>query len=149
MKIKLKNNLRVLMTNRGIATWNELVDRLSENQGYDINRTSLSRQAQKDIPAYSMDLIEAICNELQCLPDALFHIELDEVDQSFLDRSRSRVMPFEFGEVRLRKAGTDAVTEPSSSLPERPAAATEDDSRLMEMLGPKVTHMSKAKLIKK
>jgi len=149
MKIKLKNNLRVLMTNRGIPTWNELVDRLRENQGYDINRTSLSRQAQKDIPAYSMDLMEALCNELQCLPDALFHIELDDVDESFLDRSRSRVMPFEFGEVHLRKASPDPTVEIPVKQLEPSSTPREEDSRLMEMLGPKVTHMSKAKLTKK
>lgn len=148
MKIKLTNNLRVLMKSRKIDTWNELVDRLAKNQGYDINRTSLARHGNKDNPAYTLELMEALCNELQCLPDALFHIDIEDADEAFLDNARARLMPFEFGQVRLRKSAP-AASASDPSVQDASTAATPDDPALDELLGPKVTHMSKAKLIKK
>lgn len=147
MKIKLKNNLRVLMNSRGIGSWNELADRLAKNQQLEMNRTSLSRHGNKENPAYALDLIEALCNELQCLPDALFHIDIEDADEQFLENARSRVMPFEFGQVRLRRAAIGDTARNVESA--APIMRPETDTGLDEMLGPKVTHLSKAKLTKK
>lgn len=155
MKIKLKNHIRVLMSDRGVKSWSDLAERLKSNQGYDITRTSISRQAQQDNPAYAMDLIEAICNELQCLPDALFNIEITEADSKELDRLRSRLQPFEYGSIHLappKSASPASSEEASGQTGPAPAAAPRKapaDPRLEKLLGPKVTHMSAAKLKKK
>lgn len=153
MKIKLKNHIRVLISDRGIKSWSELAERLKAHQGYDITRTSISRQAQQENPAYAMDLIEAICNELQCLPDALFHIEITEADAEELDRLRSRLQPFEYGSVRFAQPAGSALEKPvTAGTPDGEAAARSKaalDPMLAKLLGPKVTHMSAAKLKKK
>lgn len=146
MKIRLKNNLQTLMKNRGCDSWSDLAERLRENQGYSITRTSLSRQSGRDSPAYSMDLIEAICNELQCLPDAIFHIEIDDADPMFIDRMNSRIQPFEFGAVHMKKkAGSESPPELDAAEESGP---DEEDPYDDPLIARKVTHLSKNNLKK-
>lgn len=154
MKIKLKNHIRVLMSDRGVTSWSDLADRLKRNQDYNITRTSISRQGQQENPAYALDLIEALCNELQCLPDGLFHIEITDADPAELERLRSRLQPFEYGRVHLGTSGPNkapALEKPGQEKVEPAAAGAEKpkaDPVLDKLLGSKVTHMSKAKLRK-
>ncbi len=136
------------MESRGVTAWNVLSERLAKNQGFEMNRTSISRHGNKANPAYPLDFIEAICNELQCLPDALFHIDIEDAEERFLEDAQSRIMPFEFGQVRLRKVRSERTPDPEEKQ-SQVREANHDDSMLDEMLGPKVTHLSKAKLTKK
>lgn len=148
MKIKLKNNLRVLMESRGVNSWNELSQRLATNQGFEMNRTSISRHGNKENPAYPIDFIEAICNELQCLPDAIFHIDIEDASEQFLEDAQSRIMPFEFGQIRLRKARIERASDVRSER-SQVREPSSDDVMIDEMLGPNVTHLDKSKLTKK
>lgn len=84
MKIKLGNRLEVLMKDSGINTFEEMAQRLTENQGWPITRTALSRKFRSDDVSLSLSMIEAICNELQCLPGDLFETNVTEASRILL-----------------------------------------------------------------
>ncbi|MDG0856812.1 helix-turn-helix domain-containing protein [Roseateles puraquae] len=156
MKIKLKNRLDVLMRDSGVRSVEEMAQRLTDNQKYKITRTPLSRKFKDEDVTLSLSMIEAICNELQCLPGDLFETEVSDATDEYIDELRSRLQPFRYGSIRLKKPGapdsTDVPATGSAPAPraapakgKKPAAAAND---LDDIAGPKVTHMNAAALKK-
>jgi DNA-binding Xre family transcriptional regulator len=160
MKIKLKNRLDVLMRDSGVRSVEELAQRLTANQGYAITRTPLSRKFNNEDVQLTLSLIEALCNEFQCLPGDLFQIDVVDATPEWVDEIQSRVPPFRYGSLRMKKPG--AVDESTSVPPQTTAAAVpttesakttrktakhvdEDD----DLTGPKVTHLNASKLKRK
>ena len=141
MRIKLKNNVRTTMASREITSWQDLSNRLKQNQGYDITRTSLSRQITQENPAYAMALIEALCNEFQCLPNDLYHIELTEITQEERERLTRRERPFEFGSILSH--ADDGQPQKAEKEPKKRAGQIADD-----LLGRPVKHLSIADIRK-
>lgn len=158
MKIKLKNRLEVLMRDSGVRTIEELAQRLNENQKYKITRTPLSRKFKDDDVTLPLSLIEAICNELQCLPGDLFETDVTDATEDYIDELRSRLQPFRYGSIRIKKPGApegDAADASSAAVPSKPAAkaqkpkgATAPVAALDDIAGPKVSHMNVAALKK-
>lgn len=156
MKIKLKNRLDVLMRDSGVRSVEEMAQRLTDNQKYKITRTPLSRKFKDEDVTLSLSMIEAICNELQCLPGDLFETEVSDATDDYVDELRSRLQPFRYGSIRLKKPGapdstdepaTAAANAPKANTPakgKKPAAANELD----DIAGPKVTHMNVSALKK-
>lgn len=146
MKISLKNNVRTTMASRNITMWKDFAERLDEHQGYSITRTSLSRQVGKEVPAYSMELIEALCNELQCLPNDLFYIEVTEASPEDTRMLTRREKPFEFGYIEDGQGSASDMDNPTnldqSTSASQPPVEDEDD----ELLGERVSHQSAEKI---
>ena len=160
MKIKLKNRLEVLMRDSGVRSIEEMAQRLNENQRYKITRTPLSRKFKDDDVTLPLSLIEAICNELQCLPGDLFETNVTDATEGYVDEMRSRLQPFRYGSMRLRKAGSAAVADPESEpssaaqpgstpKPARHKVSASVEPELDDIAGPKVTHMNIEALKKK
>lgn len=159
MKIKLRNRLEVLMRDSGVRTIEEMAQRLNENQKYKITRTPLSRKFKDDDVTLPLSLIEAICNELQCLPGDLFETDVTDATEDYVDELRSRLQPFRYGSIRLKKPGapdSDASDDAAASAPAKPAskppkpkATATPAPALDEIAGPKVSHMNVAALKKK
>ena len=157
MKIRLKNRLDVLMRDSGVRSVEEMAQRLTDNQKYKITRTPLSRKFKDEDVTLSLSMIEAICNELQCLPGDLFETEVSDATDEYVDELRSRLQPFRYGSIRLKKPGApDSPEVPAATGPapspkavpakgKKPAAAADD---LDDIAGPKVTHMNAAALKK-
>lgn len=161
MKIKLRNRLEVLMRDSGVKSIEEMAQRLTENQGYKITRTPLSRKFKDDDVQLPLSLIEALCNELQCLPGDLFETNVSDAPAEFVDDLRSRLQPFRYGTLRLAKPG--ASNDSSAPAPQSeavaPAAAASPDTaatarpkprlaekNLDDLAGPKVTHLNAKKV---
>ena len=148
MKIKLRNRLEVLMKDSGVHSFEEMAQRLTQNQGYKITRTALSRKFRDQDVSLALSVIEAICNELQCLPGDIFETEVSDASEGFVEELRTRLQPFRYGTIRLQKPGiaTEAAAEP---LPEA-AAATGKKAKppvdLDVIAGPKVSHLHAGKL---
>jgi len=140
MKITLKNNVRTTMTSRDITMWKDLAERLKNNQDYSITRTSLARQIEQETPAYSLSLIEALCNELQCLPNDLFRIEITEATAEDIRNLTRREKPFEFGHI---------IEADSAEPKEQPAPIIDSEYRNQddfegedELVGGRVSHQN-------
>lgn len=148
MKISLKNNVRTAMASRDITMWKDLAERLKGNQGYSITRTSLARQIEQDVPAYSMALIEALCNELQCLPNDLFRIEITDATPDDVRKLTRRDKPFEFGHIiEADAAGSSAAEKaPPARSKSKVAIGEIDDEDEDELVGGPISHQSAAKL---
>ncbi len=156
MKIKLKNRLDVLMRDSGVRSVEEMAQRLTDNQKYKITRTPLSRKFKDEDVTLSLSMIEAICNELQCLPGDLFETEVSDATDEYIDELRSRLQPFRYGSIRLKKPGAaDSAEGPTATavapapkvVPakgKKPPAANDLD----DIAGPKVTHMNAGALKK-
>jgi DNA-binding Xre family transcriptional regulator len=153
MKIKLKNRLGVLIEDCGVKSIQEMANRLKANQGIEISRTPLSRKINDDDVTLTLTLIEAICNELQCLPGDLFETEISDVTEEYLEGLRSRLQPFRYGSIRLKRPGAEEpAAEPRAAAREpKPRAAAkpaQDDILADDIAGPKVKHMNVAALKK-
>lgn len=158
MKIKLRNRLEVLMKDSGITTFEEMAQRLTQNQGMKITRTALSRKFRDDDVTLSLSMIQAICNELQCLPGDLFETDISEASPEFLDELRTRLQPFRYGVIRLQKPGgeqTESVQAggaPNHSAPTKATAAKAkgnpkaDPADYDDVVGPAVSHLHIGKL---
>lgn len=155
MKIKLRNRLEVLMKDSGVSSFEEMAQRLTQNQRCKITRTALSRKFRDADVSLTLLMIEAICNELQCLPGDLFETEVSDASESFVEEQRNRLQPFRYGTIRLQKAGA-AASEASSPAP---ATTTTDTSGpaakkarpavdLDAVVGPRVSHLHAGKLKK-
>ncbi len=148
MKIKLRNRLEVLMKDSGISTFEEMAERLTKNQHWSISRSALSRKFRDENPSLTMQMIEAICNELQCLPSDLFEVDISNASQDEIDDIQNRVLPFRYG--TIRKGTTPPVEAEKSNIvtiqPEKTAKQTKVD--LESILGPKVSHLHAGKLKK-
>ncbi len=154
MKIKLRNRLDVLMRDSDVRSVEEMSQRLTENQGYKITRTPLSRKFKDEDVTLSLTLIEAICNELQCLPGDLFETEITDATTEYVDELRSRLQPFRYGTIRLRQPGAlspdetaihqeEAKAEVVAKQSTKPHKASKigSNDELDDIAGPKVTHM--------
>lgn len=147
MKISLKNNVRTAMASRDITMWKDLAERLKGNQGYSITRTSLARQIEQDVPAYSMALIEALCNELQCLPNDLFKIEITDASADDVRKLTRREKPFEFGHIiEADASGNSAAGKTPAEAKSKAAADEFDDDDEDELVGGRVSHQNAAKI---
>ncbi|WP_421718222.1 helix-turn-helix domain-containing protein [Algiphilus sp.] len=148
MKISLKNNVRTAMASRDITMWKDLAERLKGNQGYSITRTSLARQIEQDVPAYSMALIEALCNELQCLPNDLFKIEITDATADDVRKLTRREKPFEFGHIIEADASSDSAAGKANAMAKSQDAADDfdDDDDEDELVGGRVSHQNAAKI---
>lgn len=159
MKIKLRNRLEVLMKDSGVASFEEMAQRLTQHQDYKVTRTSLSRKFRDQDVTLALSMIEAICNELQCLPGDLFETEVFDAPESFVEELQTRLQPFRYGTIRLLKPGTTAQPADSaggdesegddattvSGKKKRQAKPTPD---MDAVTGPKVSHLHAAKLKK-
>ncbi|MCF7978231.1 MAG: helix-turn-helix transcriptional regulator [Chromatiaceae bacterium] len=145
MKISLKNNVRTTMASRDITMWKDLAERLKSKQGYSITRTSLARQIEQDAPAYSLDLIEALCNELQCLPNDLFRIEITDASPEDVRNLTRRERPFEFGHIMEAESEGGSVGKAPRSTAETGSDFDDDDD---ELVGGRVSHLSAEKVKK-
>lgn len=153
MKIKLKNRLGVLIEDCGVKSIQEMANRLKANQGVEISRTPLSRKINDDDVTLTLSLIQAICNELQCLPGDLFETEITDVTEEYVEELRSRLQPFRYGSIRLKRPGADepaAETKPAAreSKPRTAAKPAQVDLQADDIAGPKVKHMNVAALKK-
>lgn len=149
MNISLKNNVRTTMASRDITMWKDLAERLKGNQGYSITRTSLARQIDQETPAYSLNLIEALCNELQCLPNDLFHIEITDASPDDIEKLTRREKPFEFGHI-IKATDHEAAPEDRPNKPEAPSAESAgSDDVDDELVGERVSHLSIGKVTKR
>jgi DNA-binding Xre family transcriptional regulator len=157
MKIKLRNRLEVLMRDSGVKSIEEMAQRLTENQGYKITRTPLSRKFKDDDVQLPLSLIEALCNELQCLPGDLFETNVSDAPAEFVDDLRSRLQPFRYGTLRLAKPGSASdAPAPAQEAAAAPTAAAEPstvrpkprlaEKNLDDLAGPKVTHLNAKKV---
>lgn len=153
MKIKLKNRLGVLIEDCGVKSIQEMANRLKANQGVEISRTPLSRKINDDDVTLTLSLIQAICNELQCLPGDLFETEITDVTEEYIEELRSRLQPFRYGSIRLKRPGVEepaAETTPPTrqAKPRAPTKPAQDDILADDIAGPKVKHMNVAALKK-
>jgi len=155
MKIKVRNKLDLLIKDSGIRTYEEMAKRLTENQDYKVGRTTISRLARNENGSFSIEFIEAICNELDCLPGDIFETIISGADQEFVELLQSRLQPFRYGAIHLNRhhqegksssvaaVSTKDEATPSVSKPTKPIANDLDD-----ICGPKVTHLSTDRLKK-
>jgi DNA-binding Xre family transcriptional regulator len=153
MNIKLRNRLEVLMKDSGVKSFEEMAQRLRERQGIAITRTSVSRKFRDEDVALPLSLIQAICNELQCLPADLFETDVSEVSDAFVADLRSRVQPFRYGTLRTGRPAEPSA-RPKTPVPtpsEEPAPLKAADAAvdLDAVLGPRVRHLHVDKLNKK
>ena len=157
MKIKLRNRLEVLMRDSGVKSIEEMAQRLTENQSYKITRTPLSRKFKDDDVQLPLSLIEALCNELQCLPGDLFETNVSDAPAEFVDDLRSRLQPFRYGTLRLAKPGSSGDAPAPAQEPAAPPAAAPEpttarpkprvaEKNLDDLAGPKVTHLNAKKV---
>lgn len=159
MKIKLRNRLEVLMKDSGVNSFEEMAQRLTANQGARITRTALSRKFRDDDVTLSLSMMEAICNELQCLPGDLFETSVSDASPAFVEELQSRLQPFRYGVIRLQKPkaegeGDEADTAPTpaeaptpkpKSTTKKAAVHADGDD---DLVGPKVSHLDVGKLKK-
>lgn len=160
MKIKLRNRLEVLMKDSGVNSFEEMARRLTENQSTPITRTWVSRKFRDEDLTMSLSMIQAICNELQCLPGDLFETEVSDASPEFLEGLQSRLQPFRYGVIRVKRSGPEqgeadktspeGKATPKSSAPARKGASVtsvrkrpgSDD----DVVGPAVSHLHAGKL---
>ena len=152
MKIKLRNRLEVLMKDSGVNSFEEMAQRLTQNQACKITRTALSRKFRDQDVSLALSMIEAICNELQCLPGDIFETEISDASETFVEELRTRLQPFRYGTIRLQKPGAASDTAVASSLSEaarEPPKKAKPAVDLDAITGPKVSHLHAGKLKKK
>lgn len=154
MKIKLKNRLEVLMKDSGINTFEEMAQRLTQNQGWKIARTSLSRKFRDEDVSLTLKMVEAICNELQCLPGDLFETDVSEASEEFVESLRTRLQPFRYGTIRIQKAGPEGAASSGADDGKPPAEKAKASPKAKSTVdgdddvGPRVTHLNIGKLKK-
>jgi DNA-binding Xre family transcriptional regulator len=141
------------MEDCGVKSIQEMANRLKVNQGIEISRTPLSRKINDDDVTLTLSLIEAICNELQCLPGDIFETDISDVTEEYVESLRSRLQPFRYGSIRLKRSGSSDVTgEPKAAhgatKPRGIARTSQDDFAADAIAGPKVKHMNVAALKK-
>lgn len=147
MKIELRNRLEVLMKDSGVNTFEEMSERLTTNQNIKISRSALSRKFRDDNVTLSLSMIEAICNELQCLPGDLFETSIKDAMESEIDEIQSRVYPFRYGMIHKSKTSPAEASKDSSALKHNlKSVESQKEEDLSNVLGPTVTHLHAKKL---
>lgn len=139
------------MKDSGVNSFEEMAQRLTQNQGCKITRTALSRKFRDQDVSLALSMIEAICNELQCLPGDIFETEVSDASDGFVDELRTRLQPFRYGTIRLQKPGAPS-SEGSAPVPRETVEAAARKSKaavdLDAIAGPKVSHLHAGKLKK-
>lgn len=145
MKIKLRNRLEVLMKDSGVNTFEEMAERLTTKQGWKISRSALSRKFRDENATFSISMIEAICNELQCLPGDLWETNVTEASDEEISEIQSRLQPFRYGMIHKSSSSqTSSELEKISNEDEQKQNNVQDD--LSNVLGPSVSHLHAGKL---
>ena len=146
MKVKLRNRLEVLMKDNGVSTFEEMAERMTNNQNWEITRSALSRKFRNPNPPLTLEIIEAICNELQCLPNDLFEIEISDASEEDISDLQDRVLPFRYGQVK--KLPSKEVEHETKIVvsPQQKRKHKVDSSVLEDVLGPNVSHLHKGKI---
>ncbi|MFN3709521.1 MAG: helix-turn-helix domain-containing protein [Alishewanella aestuarii] len=147
MKIKLRNRLEVIMKDQGVTSFEEMSERLTNNQNWSISRSALSRKFRDENVTLTLKMIEAICNELQCLPGDLFETQIEEATEDDVTRIQNRLLPFRYGNIQKAGVGTTAKEDELSvgmSGAKSTKASTKID--LSNVLGPSVSHLSVDKI---
>lgn len=145
MKIKLRNRLEVLMKDSGINTFEEMAERLTNRQEWKISRSALSRKFRDENVTLSLSMIEAICNELQCLPGDLFETNISEANGEEIDNLQSRIQPFRYGMIHKAKS-VEKHGEINPSIAPTDASKDDEEDDLSGILGPGVSHLHAGKL---
>lgn len=156
MKITVKNKLDLLIKDSGVHSFEEMAQRLTKHQGYKITRTTISRMARNENAAFAISFIEAVCNELNCLPGDLYETIITNADPDYVESIQSRLQPFKYGAIHLSRKGKEQgaipeVTIPASQPKTSLASVSADPTSLEDMdavCGPNVSHLSAAKLKK-
>jgi DNA-binding Xre family transcriptional regulator len=148
MKIKLKNRLEVLMKDSGINTFEEMSERLTQNQDWKISRSALSRKFRDENPTLSLEMIEAICNELQCLPGDLFETNVTDATEEEINAIQSRVQPFRYGMLYKSLNASNVAHKEFTKAEAEQNSNADDDIDFESILGPKVSHLHAGKVKK-
>ena len=143
------------MKDCGVASFEEMAQRLAQNQGWKITRTGLSRKFRDEDVTLSLSFIEALCNELQCLPGDLFETDVSDASDTFVEELRSRLQPFRYGVIRLQRKGVETAHLTAEKegdnrpvAPTKAGAKTQPNINLDDVVGPRVTHLHVDKLKK-
>ncbi len=133
------------MKDSGISTFEEMAERLTNRQGWKISRSALSRKFRDENVTLSLSMIEAVCNELQCLPGDLFETNISEATGEEIDNLQSRIQPFRYGMIHKAKS---VEKQGEVNTPNTTADASEDSEEddLSGILGPGVSHLHAGKL---
>lgn len=143
MKVALKNRIEFLMKDAGIHTFEEMAQRLTNNQNWKIGRTALSRKFRDSDITLTLKMIEAICNELQCLPGDIFETNISDISDEEINAITNKFLPFKYGNITKAALNPD---EPNSNVTtikapnEKPIVQPEVDEEAI--FGPKVTHLT-------
>jgi len=148
MKIKLKNKLDLLIKDSGVNSFEEMSQRLTKNQKHKIGRTTISRLARNENASFNIELLEAICNELECLPGDLFETTITEADPDYVESLQSRIQPFKYGSIHLARPHASRSEAGATDIKNKASKDAVDDEDMEAILGPNVSHLSKAKLDK-
>lgn len=147
MKISLKNRIEFLMKDAGISTFEEMAQRLTNNQNWKIGRSALSRKLRDEDITLTLTMIEAICNELQCLPGDIFETNISDISEEEIAGITNKFLPFKYGNITKVTANQDEPYKltSDSSKAKNPAPAVDEES----IFGPNVTHLTIDQLKKK
>lgn len=153
MKIELKNRLDILIKDAGFRSFEEFTKKVNEN-GWNINRTSINRKARDENISLSLSMLEAICNTLQCMPGDLYEVNISDATKDEVDALQSRLNPFKYGAIHTQvssaKTNNDLKAVTNEPVTENEAAQDTSNEDLSSILGPSsVSHVDINKLMKK
>jgi DNA-binding Xre family transcriptional regulator len=143
MKLRIKNNLEIIMHDSGIKSFQMLSDRLKANQNFVLGRSTISRLARNENASYSIELIESLCNELQCLPADIFDTTVEGASLEFVKSLQSRLQPFRYGQILVESKenqGIEQGSRPKLDEPEQTSTLADDFD---DICGPSVSHLTK------
>ncbi len=151
MKLKLRNKIEHLMRDAGINTFEEMSQRMTNNQGWKIGRTSLSRKIRDENVSLDLFMVEAICNELNCLPGDLFETTISDVSDEEIASITNKFLPFRYGNIVKTPRVSDVANDQQTSVIS--SVYKSDKKKEVEIdgesiFGPKVTHLTIDKLKK-
>ena len=78
MKVILGNRIAVLLCERKINSASELGRRMTE-AGYVMSPSHASRYLKKTPPKFNIRFLNVACNVLQCMPNELFDIRIEQL----------------------------------------------------------------------
>ena len=147
MKISIKNRIEFLMKDAGISTFEEMAQRLTNNQNWKIGRSALSRKLRDEDITLTLTMIEAICNELQCLPGDIFETNISDISEEEIAGITNKFLPFKYGNITKATVNQDEPYKLTSdtSYAKNPEPEVDEDS----IFGPTVTHLTMDQVKKK
>lgn len=151
MKLTLKNRIEFLMKDAGINTFEEMAKRLTNNQDWKIGRSALSRKLRDEDVTLTLKMIEAICNELQCLPGDIFETNISDVTDNEIASITNKFMPFRYGNITKSITPTEAIVN-SKTAPISNSALSKKEEPVVDeesIFGPNVTHITADQVKKK